>query len=457
LAIFFIFVKLRISTIPKFHKTYFSVIFQRKRLLFAVLTLAVLLMSQTGFSQKKKDVLEKKKQENLEKIKELNEMLDKTAVQKEATLGQLNVLKERISSQNRQIDLLTENQQLLEGELDEMSRVTLELNGNLGKLKKEYGNMLYQTSKPTNVYNKLSFLFASESFNSFMLRYKWLKQYTEARRKQAEMIENVKKTIAEEQNRLSSKKQEQDQVLSIKVRESKNLESLKSRQSEVVGRLSKQEKTIRNQVEENRRAVERLESQIARLVEREIRRNEERERAERIARQNRERAAQDREDREERKRNDTPAEKEEEETTVAGLGASFEASRNRLPWPARGFISERFGLHNYDIPGLENVKYDNPGINIQTQVGANVRVVFDGIVRDVSAIQGMKNVVFIQHGDYFTVYSKLASVSVRPGQKITAKDVIGTVAAGNDGTSELQFQIWHNATKLNPENWLMAK
>ena len=127
------------------------------------------------YSQKKREVLEQKKKENLEKIKELNDVLDKTETKKEASLGQLKTLNERINSQSRQIDLLSENQQLLEGELSELNRVMGQLNGNLGKLKAEYAKMIYQSAKPSNAYNKLSFLFSAPNFNLFVMRYKWLK------------------------------------------------------------------------------------------------------------------------------------------------------------------------------------------------------------------------------------------------------------------------------------------
>ncbi len=70
---------------------------------------------------------------------------------------------------------------------------------------------------------------------------------------------------------------------------------------------------------------------------------------------------------------------------------------------------------------------------------------------------GMNNVVAIQHGDYFTVYAKLRSVSVHIGQRVKARESIGTVATDKNGVSEIQFQIWKEFTKLNPESWLVPR
>jgi septal ring factor EnvC (AmiA/AmiB activator) len=56
-----------------------------------------------------------------------------------------------------------------------------------------------------------------------------------------------------------------------------------------------------------------------------------------------------------------------------------------------------------------------------------------------------------------TVYAKLRNPSVKIGQRVKAREAIGTVATGKDGVSEIQFQIWKNLTKLNPESWLRPR
>jgi septal ring factor EnvC (AmiA/AmiB activator) len=103
---------------------------------------------------------------------------------------------------------------------------------------------------------------------------------------------------------------------------------------------------------------------------------------------------------------------------------------------------------------LKNVTVENRGVDIQTGAGEQVRSCFDGKVLTVASIAGMNTIVMIQHGDYFTVYAKLRSVSVREGQRVSAREVIGIVATDSEGTSEVQFQVWHNSQNLNPQTWL---
>ena len=136
---------------------------------------------------------------------------------------------------------------------------------------------------------------------------------------------------------------------------------------------------------------------------------------------------------------------------ATALSNSFEGARARLLWPvASGFISSRFGEHQV----YKQVKLENTGVEIQTKENEQVRSVFDGQVRRVFFMPGMNNVVMIQHGQYFTVYARLKEVTVKPLQKVKAKEAIGSVYTNKDGVTELHFEIWKNDQKLNPEQWL---
>ncbi|AMR28905.1 hypothetical protein A0257_18575 [Hymenobacter psoromatis] len=82
---------------------------------------------------------------------------------------------------------------------------------------------------------------------------------------------------------------------------------------------------------------------------------------------------------------------------------------------------------------------------------------FAGRVLTVAQVPGMNTIVMIQHGEYFTVYAKLRSVSVHEGQQVSAREEIGTAALDSEGTAQVQFQVWRNSANLNPESWLGRK
>ena len=64
---------------------------------------------------------------------------------------------------------------------------------------------------------------------------------------------------------------------------------------------------------------------------------------------------------------------------------------------------------------------------ISTENGANARAVFNGEVANVIVLSPVNKAVMIQHGDYFTVYQNLSSVSVSKGDKVSTKQTMQQV------------------------------
>lgn len=411
--------------------------------------LSVLLISLPTFAQrtqKSRTQLEREKRKNLEKIAETRKAMENTRVKKEVTVGNIKAIKEQISTQEKQISLMEEDIELINMEMQDIVSAKGILENKLAKLQQEYAAMLYSASKHSGQLNKLSFLFSSSSFNELLMRYKYLQQYTENRKAQVLQMTKVTALLRERQSNLEGKRTDKKKIITAKVVETKNLEVLKTKQTQMVGELSKKEKELRREIEETRQSVTKLDNLIAGIVSREIsRKNKETE------------LKQDKEvklktTRPAKKDNKAIIELDEAETT---LGRSFGASRTRLPWPVqRGFISDRFGVKEH--PVLHGVLINNNGIDIQTPSNATVRAVYTGVVKDITTIPGLGKVVAIQHGDYFTVYANLNQVFASVGQKINTKETIGT-AGESGGTTEINFQIWHNTERLNPESWLAPK
>jgi murein hydrolase activator len=412
-----------------------------------------------GFGQKNKnrEELELKKKENIKQIAEIKSILDKTLNKKEASLGQLKAINQQVNVKEKQIDLINQDLNNLSAELRELIKINNELTNDYNKLKKEYGQMVYSSSKTSKNFTVLSFLFSSGSFNELFLRYNYLQQIAKTRQKQAIEIDKVIAEMKAKQLALSAKKNEQHTVLNSKLQESKNLEEVKSKQQKIAEQLIQKEGELRQQLAERKKAVKQLENLISNLIEKEITKTRN---AERIAR-NAETAKNEKS--KGKTTDDNKVEISEKSNTIkmndseATLASSFAASKSRLPWPVRsGFISEQFGSHPHEV--LKGITVPNDGIEIQTNAGESVRAVFDGIVMVVdNTILGMGSVVAIQHGDYFTIYGKLRNVSVSPGQRVKTKETIGTVMEGKDGTSEVQFQVWKNTNRQNPEKWLLSK
>ncbi len=439
------------------------------------LTIVFVLVSGIVFAQKSREQLEREKRENLEKITEVRGILTQTTAQKRASLGQLKAVNREIETQSKKIDLINDDIQLMNRELTELESAKNELDSDLAKLKAEYAAMIYTSSKRNNTLNSLSFLFSAASFNQFWVRYKYLRQYSDERQKQVTQMKKVQQLMADKTYRITGKKTDQQKALTSKIDETKNLEVLKTKKSSVVTELSQREKELKNEMAEIRKENQRIESTLTNIIRREIqeRRNREaRDKAirqrveqERLARERAEAKKTDAERAEDRKDEPVIAKVEPKPETVpnsdgmneaeVAIASSFSASKGRMLWPVRsGFVSSHFGTKINAELGLPQ---PNDGVDIQTKTGEVVHSVYDGIVVEVSFEALSKNVVYIQHGNYYTVYTKLKNVSVRKGQKVKARDAIGTVVTDSDGTSEINFQVWKDFDKLNPEKWLSPR
>lgn len=135
------------------------------------------------------------------------------------------------------------------------------------------------------------------------------------------------------------------------------------------------------------------------------------------------------------------------------LNGNFVQNKGRLPIPITGNykIGERFGTYN--VPGMKNVQLDNKGVNYIGMPGAQARAIFDGEVTAVFQFYNTKGVL-VRHGSYITVYCNLSVVKAQRGQKVKARDVLGTVATNEDGQCVLHFQLRKETQKLNPEGWI---
>ena len=451
-----------------------------------------LFLAFTSLAQSdKKAALEQQKKDNLSKIKELNSIISRTSKKKNASIGKLNVLKEQIGVQKKQISVLEQNQQILAEEAQKLREEGDVLKAKLERLKKEYALMIYEAQKSSTVYNKMSFLLLSNDIGEFVRRFDYLRHYSANRKKQADLIFKTRQDLMTKEQKVVYKKQEEKKVLVEKEGEKKKLEVLKTKEDKVVTVLTQQEKKLKTELERKKLAVRKLDNLIAGIVQREIQKSIERERKLRQARQVKKvdvvkpalpelkkgettKILADKETPKEEKKTvvaemkKTPKaepipepveEKKIESNTYymnadeAKLASSFAALRGRMPFPVpSGFISDHFGVHKH--PLLKGVMINNNGIDIQTSPGSPVHSVYDGVVQSVVNIPGINMVVAIQHGDYFTVYSKLANVSVSVGTRVRTGQRIGSVASDEDGTAEINFQVWKNTVRQNPESWL---
>ncbi len=373
--------------------------------------------NESGFAQNRsRKKLEKQKTETLKKIKQAEKILKETEKKKKVNLGQLSALNNLITSRNSLITDLQSELKLFDEELAELTDFQNVMTNDLEHLKKEYAAMLYTSSKTANSYNKLLFLFSANTFNQFFRRFKYLEQYGEARINQVKQIKIVKDELEKKKQEVKEKREEKNDILTLQLEENKKLTGLKTKHHNVLGTLKSKEKELKRELAVQRKSSKKLDKMIADIVRAEI----------------------------------AKANRGNEDVSIAS--SSFVGSKSRMLWPVPGFISSKFGKHAHRT--LKGIYVDNYGVGIQTNKDQKVKSVYDGKVLRVALVPGSGTAVIVKHGQYFTVYSKMKNVKVKTGQTIKRGEIIGEVYTDNSGVSELEFQVWKNSVKLNPEVWL---
>lgn len=423
------------------------------------IVLLALSLSTVVYGQKSAAVrqLEQQRKEALADIEETNKLLQETAQTAKTSLNRLNLLSKQILSRKKVISLLNQ-------ELDEIEKDILNIQGQLRTLKRElgdkqtnYGKSMRGLYKRHSSQDKLLFILSAESFSQSMRRMRYLREYADWQKRQANDIVEKQAEISRKQAEMEKTRAEKRALLGTRQEESKKLESEEASQKEEVQLLNKRQKDLKADLQKKRRQAEALNRQIEKQIAEEIAR------AEAEAKAAREQAAAKGKPVPESK--NEPIREERVADTKGGyamtkaekqLSDNFANNRGRLPYPVAGrhTIVSTFGEQQHQE--LKYVRTSNSGIDIQTSPGADARAVFNGEVTRVFVVPGYNNSVIVRHGNYLTVYSNLSQVYVKAGDRVSTRQAIGRIYSDpEDGNSTiLHFQLWKEKTKLNPQPWL---
>ncbi len=401
----------------------------QKTIKFLIFFIPVLLAYRNVQAQKTKDQLQNEKQLAIQKLTEAQKILEETESKKETSLGQLAALNNQIVAGESLIKSIKLEMNFINTEINELGSIIHSLESDLAKLKSEYSVMAYNSYKSAFGLRDLTFLFSASTFSQLYLRMKYMEQYAAERKKQVFLISDVKESLLAQEDSMNAKLREKQVLLNQEISQNQNLVKLKNRQNQLLLSLGKKEKGLKLELEQRKKDIARLDKLIADLVAAEIRESSRGKSTDKVALSG----------------------------NMVSISKSFESNLGKLPWPvSSGFISSRFGTHPH--PVYKKLIIPNDGIDIQTNSNEVVRAVFEGEVKAIAFVPGeMKYVVLIQHGEFFTVSAKLREATVKKGQIVKSNEPIGIVNTNKDGISEIQFQVWRNNQKLNPENWIVRK
>ncbi len=359
-----------------------------------------------------------------EEIRINTELLNKTRKDQQVNQSQLKLIQSRIRNREQIVRSLDQQMDLVGKDIDSMNMTIGNLNSDLEKIRKEYAELIYASYKNYKLNNFMVFLFASTDFNDAVRRIDFMRRYNRMRERKAEEINRLSEQIGTEVLQLDSARLALDKTRQARSSELALLGKDESQRESAVRQLKAQESKISKELSAKRAQVEKAQKRIQEIIAEEAKKA--------------------------RSQKRTTAEVEYD----TELSGRFDQNMGRLPYPIRGgVIIDRYGVHAH--PTQKGLVINNKGINIAGDAGAPVYCVFEGTVTRVFSLPGLNNCVMVRHGNYITVYSNLATVSVKSGAKVATNQQLGRIASSsNSDDNMLHFEIWKETTNLNPESWL---
>lgn len=391
--------------------------------------------------------LEERKAKIQMEIQEKEEMLKSVRSKEKSVLTEMALQKEKIGLKEKLIKTTEKQTKLLNNDIYINQVKINQLNHDLEQLKKDYAAMIVKSYKSRSEQSRAMFLLSSENFLQAYKRAQYMKQYASYRKMQGYEIEGKTKELIGFTNKIVVQKTEKEKLIIENEKEKEELEKEKKIQEKIAIQIQKDKGKITAEIRRKQQETRKIDGQIQKLIR------------QAIAEANKRTAAA--KAKANPKTTTAKATKEVENSTSIVLTSegqlvanNFRANKGRLPWPVeKGVVSLPFGDQPH--PVIRTLMVHNSGVEITTESGASARAVFGGEVTKIFKLSPLYIAVFIQHGDYFTVYQNLSSVNVSVGDKVSTKEVLGKIRTNGDtGKTVLKFLILQNSTYNNPASWL---
>jgi len=398
----------------------------KKFLVIVLLTLAWSAGAQTTSVKR----LESQRAQLEKDIELLNRKLNQVTKSSSEALSSLTLVRRKISAREQIIASYDQTLKLLGDSLRLCQKELNRVQARHDTLSYYYSRLVHGAYKNRDSRLWYMYVLSSESVGQAFNRFGYLRSLSSQMSQQALKLQETAAELEVQKARLSKLRKETEEMRQKVVDERTKLRSEEGDASKIVDKLKKDRKTYEKQLKEKNRQKEELNRKIAELIRQQTKKQG--------------------------SGNSGSSKKSGSKTTSTAvdtkLSGEFAANKGKLPWPVEGTVVERFGKHAH--PVYKNVQLpQNNGVTLVVQRGAPVKAVFNGTVSQIVVLPGYNQCVLVNHGEYFTLYSKLKSVSVKAGQKITTGQQVGTVDTIG-GEDLFHFELWKGSDPQNPENWL---
>ena len=361
--------------------------------------------------------------------------------------GQLRENATRNSNALNTLSLVQQKIELRKGLIKEGEEEIARLDGDMRRKQMRIDSLQVRLDTMTFYYNRLvkgayknrdarvwyMYILASENLAQGLRRYSFLKNLSKEMNGQGVKIKEAQAVLEGEKEQLAGMRAEAAELQKTRMAELESLRKEEATAQQTIQVLKKEKSKYQSQLNSKRKEVEALNKEIARIIA----------------------EAMNAKAKSSNNKSSSSSSKAAAAPIDYTLGKEFSSNKGKLPWPAEGPVVEKFGAQYH--PVYTQLKLpDSEGISIALSNGAQVKAVFDGVIKSVIVQPGYNKCVLVQHGDYFTFYCKLVSVSVKAGDKVKTGQVLGAVEPIG-GSTQLHFQLWSSKGPQNPVPWLRPR
>ena len=351
----------------------------------------------------------------------IDQQLAENATRSNAMLSNLTLIRKKVSNRKA---MVAESDRQIRKYSDDMylkQRQINRLQARVDTLTDHYSRLVVSAYKNRDSRIWYMYMLASDNLGQAFRRYSYFKNLSSQMNDEAKKIKAAQEELVRERETLAAMKREAQKVKDERVKELEKLRSEEAQADKVVKNLQKNRKTYQKQLSSKKKQIDALNKEIERIVANAM-------------------------------KGQSGSSGKKQEPIDYKLAEEFSKNKGKLPWPVNGPVVGRFGRQFH--PVFKNLELPpNNGIDVAVGKGTEVKSVFKGVVKQVFVMPGYNQCVLIRHGNYFTFYCKLKTVSVKAGDKVGTGDVIGKVDTIN-GDTQLHFEVWQNTKPQNPETWL---
>lgn len=391
-----------------------------------LLIIAALVWQSPAYSQDIKSQ-EARKARLQKEIAILDQQIRSNAAQSANALSRLTMISGKVDSRKR---LIAESDREISEYADSIrvkEKQIKAIGARLDTLSEHYARLVRGAYVNRSAKVWYMYILASDNIGQAFRRFGYLRDLSRQMNLQASKIVEAKAELEKENEALSAMKKEAETIRAQRMAEMNKLKAEEADSQNLVNKLKRNKKKYQQELSRKQREVDALNREIARIIRE---------------------ATEDKGSGKSGQGKSTVTRKPIDYT----LSKKFEANKGKLPWPADGPVVDHFGQRFH--PVYTNLKLPfNNGVTIALAPGTEIKAVFDGEVKQIVVMPGYNKCVLVQHGNFFSFYCKLGTVSVKSGDKIKTGQTVGTVDTIG-GETQLHFQIWSGRNPQNPETWL---